>query len=592
MMTAKKIDLILVLCLCSPSFGAAKFSIASKGQPKAEIVVPENAEPSVAFAAEELQRYVKMISGAELPLVHSTSKKPAIVLINKPLEKEESHDPREEDHYRLTIDAKKLQIEGATPRAVLFGAYDVLERLGCGWCVPGDDAIPKDDTLELAALEVDTRPAFEYRMMLDFPLLTTEQSIAIVDWIAKNRMNWVHPCPNAHGEPKTWYDRRERVVPELKKRGLHLILGGHTTHTWVPESNFAAHPDWFFHDGTERKPPTLCISNLEMTQECIKNMRLCLDRCPEIDVIDLWNTDNSEFCHCSKCTRGVLPDGTKEKPTTSAPTSPMGDAVLVSFTISYVEFVNRVAEAIGKSHPKVMIGPLIYSQTDRAMPDGAPRLADNVLLGLAHFYRDSYRTMVGEPKSPINMRFLGEDLTWFAKAKHSFVYEYYNCWIGPYIYPGAHVIAKDIETFQQLKFQGSSSDMFGYSPINMYVAARALWNPGTSWKESLREFCLRFYGDVGEEMAANQLRLETGIFGKNGYQSDGARAEIEKWPDMPKAGLYLQQQRPGQITFLKGLIEKTKDPQVKVRLERDLKPWSLWSDEPRFWAFPEFKPAQ
>ncbi len=87
--------------------------------------------------------------------------------------------------------------------------------------------------------------AFQYRMMLDFPLPSVAQSIAICDWIAKNRMNWVHPCPNAHGEPKTWYERRGQVVPELKKRGLKLLVGGHTMHTWMPETNFQAHPEWF-----------------------------------------------------------------------------------------------------------------------------------------------------------------------------------------------------------------------------------------------------------------------------------------------------------------------------------------------------------
>jgi hypothetical protein len=53
-------------------------------------------------------------------------------------------------------------------------------------------------------------------MMLDFPMLSVAQTIAICDWIAKNRMNWVRECPNAHGEPTAWYERRDRVVPELK----------------------------------------------------------------------------------------------------------------------------------------------------------------------------------------------------------------------------------------------------------------------------------------------------------------------------------------------------------------------------------------
>ena len=581
-----------VLCLSMPgaALAAAKFRITSNGQPKTEIVVgTKQPELPIAFAAQELQRYVKEMSGAELPVVQVPSGKSVIVLASRPhqQDKQALQDPREEDHYRLNIDARSLRIEGASPQAVLFGVYDVLERLGCGWCVPGGDAISKRGTLEMAPLRLDTRPAFQYRMMLDFPMMSVEQTIAICDWIAKNRMNWVHECPNAHGEPKAWYDRRDRVVPELRKRGLHLIVGGHTMHTWLPETHFAAHPEWFAYDGGERRPPTLCVANPEMAAELIKNMRHFLDRCPEVDVVDLWHTDSEVFCHCAKCTRRVLAENSDGKQPASMP----ADAVQSSYVISYIEFVNRVAVAIARSHPKVMIGPLIYSQTDRAMPDGCPAPADNVLIGLAHFQRDSYRPLVGEPKSAINLRLLGNDLTWMAKAKHSYIYEYYNCWIAPYIYPGAEVIARDLQALETLHVQGASSDMYGYSPVNMYVAARALWSPGLPWKVAVRDFCFRYYGDVGEEMAENELRLETGIFGLNGYQASGAR-DPENWSPPPAAGLYLQQQRPEQITFLKGMIAKTKDPQVRVRLERALKPWSLWNKEPRFWAFPDFKDSK
>jgi len=589
----RRLGVILVAALfCCSTSGAAsagQFIIVSKGQPKAEIVVEEKSEEPIVFAAQELQRYVKEMSGAELPIVRGLSKNPAIVLAIRSLQPDNkvSEDPREEDHYRLSVDAGKLRIEGASPRAVLFGVYDILQRLGCGWCVPGDDTVPKKDTLKLPPVQVDTRPVFQYRMMLDYPLLTVAQSVAIADWIAKNRLNWIHPCPNAFGEPKAWYDRRERVVPELKKRGLRLIIGGHTVHTWLPDTYFAEHPEWFAYVAGERKAPALCLANPEMTAELIKNMQHFLDRCPEVDVIDLWNSDDGMSCHCSKCTRGLVPEGAKGVKLESIP----ADAVQSAFVITYIEFVNRVAAAIAKSHPNVMIGPLIYGQTDRAMPDGCPPLADNVMLGLAQIDRDSYRPLSGEPKSARNLRFLGNDLTWIAKSKHHFIYEYYNCWIAPFIYPGAPVIVRDLQTFQGLDVQGSSSDMFGYSPINMYVAARALWSPDISWKDAIRDFCVRYYGDVGEAMADNEFRLETGIFGLRGYQAGGA-LDLEKPGSEAFGGHYLQKQRSGQIAFLKGLIAKTKDQQVKLRLERQLKPWSLWSKEARWWAFPDFKDSK
>ena len=546
----------------------------------------EPPEPPVAFAVQELRRYVKRMSGAELPVVRASSGKPALVLALRAPRREPqlAADPREEDRYRLRVDAKRLQIEGASPRAVLFGVYDVLERLGCGWCVPGDEVVPKRNTLELAPLRVDTRPAFSYRMMLDFPLLSVGQSVAICDWLAKNRMNWVHECPNAHGEPTAWYERRARVVPELKKRGLRLIVGGHTMHTWLPETHFNAHPEWFALDRGERRPPTLCVANPEMTAELIRNLRSFLDRCPEVDVVDLWHPDGEVFCHCSTCLRGVRPAENQNQP---PPVLFPADAVQAAYVISYVEFVNRVAAALAASHPRVLVSPLIYSQTDRAMPDGCPAPADNVLVGLAHFQRDSYRPLVGEPRSAINTRLLGNDLTWMAKAKQSYIYEYYNAWVAPYLYPGAQTIVRDLQTLQALQAQGVSSDLYGYSPINMYVAARALWSPGISWEAALREFCTRYYGEVGEAMAENQLRLERGIFGLGGYQASGAR-DPEKWATVPGGGAYLLRQRSEQIRFLGELLHKATDPQVRARLERALKPWSQWNKEPRFWAFPEF----
>jgi len=577
------------LVLLGADSPAASFNIASRGRAKAEIVV-EGAQPELpmVFAAQELQRYLKEMSGAELAVVKARSKKPAIVLTSRALRlarmdsrsSSVQEDAREEDRYRLSVDARKLQIEGASARAVLFGVYDLLERLGCGWCVPGEDFTPKRETLSIGPLQVDTRPAFQYRMMLDFPLLSVAQTIAISDWIAKNRMNWVHECPNAHGEPTAWYERRDRVVPELQKRGLRLIFGGHTMHTWVAETNFASHPEWFAYEDGKRKPPTLCVSNPEMADELIRNMQRFLDRCPEVDVVDLWHADDTVFCHCAKCTRGV---GLAEL---VPPKELPADAVQSAYVISYIELVNRVAEAIAKSHPKVMLSPLIYSQTDRAMPDSCPPAADNVLIGLAHFFRDSYRPLIGEPRSAVNLRFLGNDLTWIAKAKHSYIYEYYNGWTAPYIYPGAQVIVGDLQTLHELQVQGVSSDMYGYSPINMYVAARALWSPSISWEAAVRDFCARYYGDVGEAMADNEIRLSRGIFGLNGYQANGARDPESA--TRPASGRFLEQQRPGQIAFLKGLTARAKDPQVKVRLERALKPWAEWNKEPRFWAFPEF----
>ena len=128
--------------------------------------------------------------------------------------------------------------------------------------------------------------------------------------------------------------------------------------------------------------------------------------------------------------------------------------------------------------------------------------------------------------------------------------------------------------------------MYGYSPCNMYVGARALWSPGVSWEAAVRDFNLRYYGDAGQEMADNWVELEKGVYGKAGYQSGGALNDPSR---RAKSGEWLNEIRPRQIKVLEGLIARTADPLVKARLERALKPWKMWSAEARWWAFPPFE---
>ena len=113
----------------------------------------------------------------------------------------------------------------------------------------------------------------------------------------------------------------------------------------------------------------------------------------------------------------------------------------------------------------------------------------------------------------------------------------------------------------------------------MYVAARAMWDPSIGWEDTVRHYCERYFGDVAKEMAANRIRLENEIYGKRGYYDLAADKDSVK---------YIKSQRSGQIKFLKGLIAKTKDPLVKMRLGRELKPWVVFGPKAQHWAYPEF----
>jgi hypothetical protein len=85
---------------CSPASAAdtaaVEFAITESGQPKAEIVVEATQpEPPVAFAVQELQRYVREMSSAKLPIVRAPSGKPRIVLVSV--------------HWSATSSARKIR---------------------------------------------------------------------------------------------------------------------------------------------------------------------------------------------------------------------------------------------------------------------------------------------------------------------------------------------------------------------------------------------------------------------------------------------------------------------------------------------------
>jgi hypothetical protein len=127
---------------------------------------------------------------------------------------------------------------------------------------------------------------------------------------------------------------------------------------------------------------------------------------------------------------------------------------------------------------------------------------------------------------------------------------------------------------------------YNYTPCNMYVAARVLWSPDISWEAAVRDFCARYYGDAGREMADNEVKLAKGLYGKTGYGSGEALNKPERTAN---SGKWLNEIRPRQIRFLAGLIARTADPLVKARLKRALKPWKMWNADARWWAFPPFE---
>ena len=525
----KSYKLALVFCLVVGRIAAGnaaedasppsqKLTLAENGRSDYHIIVSGQSLP-VRFAAEELQKYVKAISGAELPITgRAQGDRVILVTEGKSLDRDLARlktrlAGRGEDGYLMYSQGRQLILAGNSPRAALYAVYHFLEKyLGCGWCAPGDDTVPRCDRIEIPSLdETVAPPAFSMRQIILFPYggpWLKKNNLPHTDWLAKNRMNWAHPAPNG---PYSWERNQSRqvLVPEVERRGLYLEVGGHTFNTWIPADRYAAdHPEYFAvkrdgsraTDGTDVSRGGLCISNPELVKTLAGNIIRWLDENPEVDAVDLWHNDTARdlFCRCPHCT----------------PPAPQGVPPEVAYTRTYIQFCNQVADLVGRRHPRVLVNALAYGQTT-VCPADAPRAHDQILLGLCLFPRPSQRTMCPLETSPqdLDEKLRAQLLAWPKVAKNFYVYEYYTIGESYQRWSMVSMICEDLRYFHKLGIQGISSDQWGpgWYPLNMYAFARLTWNPGLTRDEIISDFCARYYGRAAGTMTAYWNALEEGL---------------------------------------------------------------------------------
>ena len=121
-------------------------SLVRRGRPAASIVIPSTPVPVERHAAEEFQRYIKQMSGAELPVTHSPAEGMPNVLIGSaaPLGGLElPEDALGFDGYVVKTSGEDLILTGVKPYSCLYAVYHLLERhLGCGF-FEGGDQVPR-----------------------------------------------------------------------------------------------------------------------------------------------------------------------------------------------------------------------------------------------------------------------------------------------------------------------------------------------------------------------------------------------------------------------------------------------------------------
>jgi len=480
---------------------APAFVLVEEGRSPHAIYLPADAPAPVAFAAEELQRYIERISGARLALQKAgESSGPYVVRIGpaKGLSPgDESISVNDTDAFRLVVKEGGIVLAGVNPRSTLYAAYDLLERLGCRWFLPGEDGeyVPRKTTLTLPQMDVVSQAAFAARGVTedssaagDDPFWrgrVVEDSRVFLDWMAKNRMNNYRIAA------------RPLFAAEFDKRGMTPQQGGgHSVPLMLPKELFASKPELFRMDQTGKRVPdgNVCVSNPETVKLCADVVMKWFRDHPESEYFTVMGQDiwGGAWCSCDKC-----------KPYTASEQN--------------VILINGIHQILRKQGVKGRCAYAAYRDTLRCDLNRV-RMDSEVRVGYAPRER-SYGHGLADASSERNRWFWNNLMEW--RRKHSGpigITDYYHDCILFYSFavPTVRVITEDMRAYSKLNVVGTGSYMMGrfswytYGP-SLYVYGRLSWDPQYDPEHALDELANLHYGPAAEPVRGFWRELELGM---------------------------------------------------------------------------------
>ena len=359
-----------------------------------------------------------------------------------------------------------LVVVGASERAALHGAYDLLERLGARFALGRAPMLPHLEPAQLATLApYQVEPAFSRRAFVsdimtwhyeDPERLETHLSHdrEFVPWIGRRGINAFSYIRHAQ-------DTRlkiEELVPMLAARGIEAEYGGHVLQLLLPRDRFTAHPEYFpcGGDGWRMESGNLCVSNraaLELVREGA--LGYVRDN-PEMSMLHIWGADvwRGAWCRC-------------------------GDCATLSPQLQYMKVVNEIAAALAlKGDAAPPVAYLAYHDT--LEPDPALRPLDNVWFEWAPRER-CYSHAIDDPACAVNPRCL-ESLKRYIDLfdGRGEVFEYYADAIlfGGMGFATPSIIVRDLRAYHRMGLRSISCLTFGaFSalayPVNLEMFTRA-----------------------------------------------------------------------------------------------------------------------
>jgi hypothetical protein len=438
-----------------------EYTLFSKGKTAYTIALAESASESEKWAAEELRRFMKEISGADFAIVPLTaSKSPRFVIGYNTLTATQTGAKRPEDldesYYYLNREAD-IYIYGGKQRGTQYGVLSFLENeFGVRWYTPKVTVAPERETFTFHTFGHTEKPGIRVRN--DFYFEAFDPT-----WAARNKMNGSMSLPEQPG-------------------GVESYWNVHTFYPLVPpEEFFETHPEYYsLLDGKRvAQNAQLCLSNPEVLAIVKDRIKKKIRENPGYLIYDVSQNDYYNPCECDKCQKIVKQEGSESG--------------------IMIWFVNQVAEEVEKEFPDKFVGTLAYQYTRSAPAHIKPR--KNVVVRFCSIeccFAHDFETC------PENRSFMRDLTAWSKRAPHLYIWDYvvnFSHYLMPY--PNFAVLQPNIKTFQknnsigimeQAAYQSRGGE---FAELRAYVLAKLLWNPDADTQAVIDDFMAGYYGRAG-----------------------------------------------------------------------------------------------
>lgn len=468
---------LVVAVLLIPYAAWSEIQLVTNGVSSHSILISTEASPSEQYAAAQLQKYLKAMSGCELPILKDgdpPSQGPLIAIgdSKRTAELVPAFDVSmlKEEGIAIKTVGDNILLLGSRTRGSLYATYTFLERLGVRFYSSTVEHVPSQASVAFPATDYTHQPSFNFRLVTYVQYLNPEYSCKV-----KINMNPLS-TPQVGGN-----------LP---------ISVRHMTHTFYqlvpPEKYFDAHPEYFAQvKGQRRKDDAqLCLTNPETIRTATETVLEWMRQDRVSRSFGVVQNDCLGYCECDQC-RAL-------------------DEKEESHAGSLIFFCNAIAKAVAQQYPdldmdgipKKMIHTIAYTYTQK--PPKAIKPEPNLTIVMCHMYPscDSHSIRA----CSLNKSYRDDMAGWLAYAPRMLVWHYvvdFTHFCLPF--PNFNAIRADLPWYKEIGISGvlcQAAISGELSELRHYVCAKLLWDVDENVDALVDDFMTGFFGPATQPMRA------------------------------------------------------------------------------------------